>query len=705
MDCSSDEESYISESEIEEYKDKLYEYLKTGKYKVVNANGTLKCPFCASMKKHEYGYDNLLQHSAGVAKDSANRNAKQKANHIALKKFLQTELTHIYDQLNQIAESRPAPRAKGQEELYCWPWIGIIVNIVDDTKTGKMPRDCSQWLDAFNRYKPRDVEIFYNEQEKSAQGVVKFEKDWTGFKNACAFEKAFESDRHSKKEWLRRKGNLGSSIYGWFAGADDYTSEGPTGDYLRRARELKTLSTIIMEAKQDKESIVVNLANEIDMKNENLNELMSKFHEKFMSLSWAIEEKDTLQEAFYEETRKMQQFARNHVRRILDQQEKLSLELESKERKLDWRTRELNKREALTERERRKLDEEKKKNDLRNSSLQMISMEQKKADEKFLRLVEQQKREKEKALKKVVRLEKQLDAKQKLEMEVEELKGKLEVMTKELEEKVEELEAMEDLNQTLITKERRSNDELAAVKKKMEEMTKELEEKFDDLQDMEELNQTLIIKERRSNDELQEARKELIEKTEEMTKELEEKVDDLRDMEALIQILITKERQSNDELQEARKELIQGLSEILPSSRTNIGIKRMGEINEKGIVAACKQKFKGDEAQIKACELCSLWQENLKNPELHPFKSIEIDGKTEEIIDEEDEKLKGLKDEWGDEIYNAVVVALKELNEYNPSGRYVVPELWNYKEGRKATFKEVITYVFKSLKTLKRKRI
>lgn len=79
----------------------------------------------------------------------------------------------------------------------------------------------------------------------------------------------------------------------------------------------------------------------------------------------------------------------------------------------------------------------------------------------------------------------------------------------------------------------------------------------------------------------------------------------------------------------------------------------------------------------------------------------------QETIDEEDVEIKGLRTEWGEAVYNAVVNALLELNEYNPSGRYVISELWNFKEDRKATLKEVIECViqeFKTLKCPKRKR-
>lgn len=611
---------------------KPYEALRNGSHKVRNINGTLRCPFCAGKKKQEYGYKDLLQHASGVAKGAAHRRAKQKANHLALAKYLEVDLSNVAAQASRIAE--PEPRASEPEELYCWPWVGIIVNIVKDAQTARQLADSGFWMKTFSKYKPLEVEVFHDEQDQTAQAVVHFDKGWIGFKNAVEFEKSFEAGRHSKKEWSANKGSFGSSIYGWFARADDYHSEGKIGDYLRQKGELKTLSDIVQEAKQDKETIVENLANEIDMKNQNLDEMHAKFNEKTMSLSRMLEEKDKLHQAFYDETRKMQRIARDHVQRILEEQEKMNHELDSKKKQLDWRTRELGKREVLTERERLKLEEEKQQNDERNNSLQMASMEQKKADENVLRLVEEQKREKEEALKKILLLEKELDARQKLQLEIEELKGKLEVM-KHL-----------------------GDDDDDAVQRKMKEMTEELDQKIEDMNHLEDMNQTLVVK----------------------------------------------QRQSNDELQEARQELIAGLLDILQSNRTNIGIKRMGEIDEKAFVSESKKRFIDDEVLIKASEGCSLWQENLKDPAWHPFRIIETNGKTEEIIKEDDEKLMKLKEQWGEEVYKAVVVALQELNEYNPSGRYVVNELWNYKENRKATLKEVVNYIFKSMKTLKRKR-
>ncbi|XVF86344.1 hypothetical protein PTKIN_Ptkin18bG0031900 [Pterospermum kingtungense] len=548
MDSSSGEESDISESEINEYKEKPYEQLRSGKYKVKALNGCLRCPFCAGKKKQDYKYKDLLQHASGVGKGSANRSAIQKANHLALAKYLEVDLASEVDQTLRPVVPQVVNQTPEETEVYVWPWMGIIMNIANKL------HDQGYWLKRFAKYKPLDVQCFWDEVHLTGQAIVKFNSDWNGLVNATEFEKGFESEHHSKKHWNGHEKQLDSNIYGWCARADDYHSNGPIGEYLRKVGKLQTISDIVQETAQDRNNVVANLATKIDLTNENLDELQCKFNETDMSLRRMLEEKDKLQLAFIEESRKMQRLARENVRRILEEQEKLNYELETKKKKIDNWSKELNKRETLTERERQKLDEEKKKNNERNNSLQLASMEQKKADENVLRLVEEQKREKEEALKKILQLEKQLDVKQKLEMEIEDLKGKLQVM-------------------------KHLGQDDAAVQKKMEEMNNELKEKIDDLEDLESTNQ----------------------------------------------VLICKERQSNDELQEARKVLIQGLQELL-GARTNIGLKRMGELDSKTFQDTCKLRFSPDEAAIQATTLCSLWQENIKDSNWHPFKVIEEGG-------------------------------------------------------------------------------
>ncbi|CAL0310768.1 unnamed protein product [Lupinus luteus] len=58
----------------------------------------------------------------------------------------------------------------------------------------------------------------------------------------------------------------------------------------------------------------------------------------------------------------------------------------------------------------------------------MASMEPQKADENILKQAEDQKRQKEELHAKILRLEKDLDMKQKLELEIKQLQGKLNVL-------------------------------------------------------------------------------------------------------------------------------------------------------------------------------------------------------------------------------------------------------------------------------------
>jgi hypothetical protein len=77
----------------------------------------------------------------------------------------------------------------------------------------------------------------------------------------------------------------------------------------------------------------------------------------------------------------------------------------------------------------------------------------------------------------------------------------------------------------------------------------------------------------------------------------------------------------------------------------------------------------------------------------------------QEVINDDDAKLKYLWIEYGDDVCNAVKTALLEVNEYNASGRYAVSELWNFMKGRKATMNEVLKYLFGQMEAMtKRKR-
>jgi hypothetical protein len=75
-------------------------------------------------------------------------------------------------------------------------------------------------------------------------------------------------------------------------------------------------------------------------------------------------------------------------------------------------------------------------------------------------------------------------------------------------------------------------------------------------------------------------------------------------------------------------DILQGLTDML-GPRSNIGIKRMGELDEKPFVLSCKQRY-GQDAEMKAAELVSLWQEHLKDPNWHPFKIVTT-GSTKEV--------------------------------------------------------------------------
>ncbi|KAJ1396780.1 putative domain XH [Sesbania bispinosa] len=178
----------------------------------------------------------------------------------------------------------------------------------------------------------------------------------------------------------------------------------------------------------------------------------------------------------------------------------------------------------------------------------------------------------------------------------------------------------------------------------------------------------------------------------------------LKESEDFNQSLINKERESNVELQKARKRMIEGVAERI-SRFVNIGVKRMGLVDPRPFLKAMRAKktYDKEEATQKALEMCSKWEKYVEDPHWYPFKIITVNGRSKEIIDDEDEKLKSVKREVGMGAYRAVVVALKEMNEYNASGRYVISELWNYREGKRASLEEGVEFLLGKWKTKKQK--
>ncbi|XP_040992286.1 factor of DNA methylation 4-like [Juglans microcarpa x Juglans regia] len=616
-------EKDISETELEYYEYKYYNELKKGRPKVKFSDLVYRCPYCPGKSKQDYLFKELLQHASAVI-TSRRRSIKEKARHLALKRYMRKYLdVKVHSELATKTECSKPHGDQG----FVYPWKGIIANIKTEWKDGKHVGESGTRLrEELSRkgFNPVRVHPLWNRWGHSGFAIAEFKSDWTGFNNAMSMEKSFEVDHCGKRDYYTAT-NLGDKLFGWMAHKDDYDSNGPIGVYLRKSADVKTISGKEAEDQRKASTLVSNLTNTLEVQSLHLKQIENEYQETSASLNKLIGQKEDKLKAYNEEMKKMQQNTRDHLEKIFLEHEKVTLHLEAQKKRLEQHEKQLQQREAQNETDRRKLHDEKKMNE-------RAAVEQKKADENFLKLAEEHKKEKEKLHRKTIELEKKLDAKQALELEVERMRGALQVMK------------------------HMGDDGDFEMKKKMDQIIEDLNEKEEELDHMEQLNQTLIIK----------------------------------------------ERKTNDEVQEARKELIAGLREV--TARANIGVKRMGELDIKPFTTAAKRKFPKEEAAEKAMVLCSQWEDYLRDPSWHPFKIIlDEGGKSKEVMNEEDEKLKNLKNEFGDEVYVAVTTALKEVNEYNASGRYIVPELWNFKEGKKATLKEGVLHILKKWRLLKQR--
>ncbi|KAF5804530.1 putative XS domain-containing protein [Helianthus annuus] len=594
----------------ENVRHKYYEKLKDGCLKVRFSDKFLKCPFCHESK--DYSYNDLLRHADRIASKSKTTSYKEKAKHTGLIEYLERDF-HAKIKCFDSTSVNLTPNRNANEELIVWPWMAVVSNIPVEYKNDCGKKLTADWIT--EGYSPVEDHLLLKWHGFSGLAVVEFGKTWDGFYHVMKFIKAFEVNKHGRKDWFDREKCKDDKLYAWIATAEDYNRDGVIGDYLRKNGDLKTVADV----QKEDESVICGLKamiHERDKRTEEMNDKISKID---VQLETAMKQKEVMTENFNRDKEIMQKATEELLKMITDEHERTKRRLEEREKGLKAR-------EAINEIEQRKLDDEKR-------MIELEVLEQNKTNERGLKLAVDLKREKEKIHQKIIELQKKLDEKQCLELRIKQMKEALEVI-------------------------KHMTDEHHKAKNKLESIQNDLRVKEEELEDLEFLNQSLKVK----------------------------------------------ERISNDELVESRKELIYGLSGN--TSHARVFVKRMGELDEKPFIAAAKRHCSNKREGLKYGErVASVWENHLRDTSWHPFKVITVEGIRKEILDEEDEKIVSLKNEYDKDVYDAVVTALNELNEYNPIGRYPVAVLWNKKLERPATLKEGVEAVLNQWKIYKHKRL
>lgn len=302
-DHSSDEDTDISESEMDEYEDKSYKELKNGNHSVKITDETFTCPYCPKKRKRDYLYKDILQHASGVGKSpSVKRSAKDKANHLALVKYLEKDLAAAGSSSELVSETDPLSGCS-HDDKFVWPWRGIAVNLpTTRAEDGRyVGASGSKFRDELisRGFNPLRVHPLWNYRGHSGSAVVEFDKDWPGLHNAISFEKAYEADHHGRKEWFASSEEK-SGIYCWVARADDYNANNIVGEHLRRIGDLRSISEIMEEEARKQDKLVSNLNNVIETKSKHLKEMELRCYETSASLNKLVEEKDMLLHAYNE---------------------------------------------------------------------------------------------------------------------------------------------------------------------------------------------------------------------------------------------------------------------------------------------------------------------------------------------------------------------------------------------------------------------
>lgn len=295
---SSEEDTDISDSELEEYTEECYESLMNGGINVESSDGLYRCWYCQGRKRRDYKYKELLQHCSSFG----SKNVKQKGRHLALVRYMEEQFKANGSMSKSTSKANEAPVGNDGTELFVWPWVGIVANIPVEKKDGRyIGKSGSNLRDklAAQDFNPVRVHPLWNFKGHSGYAIVEFNKDWPGFHNAMMFEKAFESNQKGKRDYFAAK-HVGDELYGWVARDEDYHSRNVVGDHLKKAGDVKSIAEIEAEYKRKNTKLVSNLTNVIEVKNMKLKEIECKYNETLMSLSEWMSQKDKMHKSYNE---------------------------------------------------------------------------------------------------------------------------------------------------------------------------------------------------------------------------------------------------------------------------------------------------------------------------------------------------------------------------------------------------------------------
>eukprot|EP00253_Pinus_taeda_P005310 PITA_05310 len=415
------------------------------------------------------------------------------------------------------------------------------------------------------------------------------------------------------------------------ARSEDYNAASPIGKHLRLKGDLKTFAQINHEDLRKKNKLVEDLHNTLQEKNKYLE--TSK--EKLSKLEYYIVLTDSARQKAEENYRRLEETHREELNKFQQEIHALINHRNEENRQLN---RDLERQMLELEQRRKELDQREAQNDFEKKKLEEEKKKVYNKKEGLQRANEIQKQNEQKQLKLI-----ELHEKQNRELSIQ-VHQQRKVLT-DRQKKELDIQRLKAHIETL--KEVRDGSNSDHIKK-IETLESKLQEKNDEMESLQDMNQQLMCK----------------------------------------------EREVNDELQLARKATIEILNEGVPAN-SQIVVKRMGDLDPKAWRGACQRKFASN-WQTKYAEMHSLWEDYLRDPSWYPFKVVPVLGDTEKhelVVNEDDEKLRDLRIEMGKEVCDTMIVALKELNEYNASGRYPIPEAWNKAENRRATMKEIVLYL------------